>query len=434
MDLMPPTCPEIENTILASFFVDKEIFYRFSPDLLADMFYSSAHKELLEYMIKNTCQDSKIISERFPQHRPIIATCLSSYSTAQNLTAHIDVLKDRYNRRRIITGASQIMQRAASELDTPAKDLAGTLQELVFSILEDSQGKPVHIGQILSEVFERFDTKNTATGLSSGLVDVDEITGGFLPDEYTIIAARPSMGKSSLALNLVRNASINHKEPCLLFSVEMSRLVTTGRILCSQAEVSYDAAMRHTLPQREYPKLSLAAGPISDAPIFIDDTPAVTISQIMMRAEQFKNLHGIKLIVIDHGGFVRAIERARSKHEEITAISHAMKEICKRLHIPVVLLWQLSRSVEMRHPPIPMLSDLRESGTLEEDADKVILLYRESYYDKSKPQDGLTDVIIAKNRNGGTGSRSVYFDGPTMQFRNLEKYHEGEDNQPWYQK
>lgn len=424
MDYIPPQCPDIERLIIASFFVECEVFYKYSPEVTPDMFWVTAHQEIVEYMQANTCQDAAVISERFPQHIHYIADCVGNGASALNLSAHIDILRDRHNRRKIIDAASRLSDKAANDLKTTAKEIAGELQEVVFDVMKDASGKPVHIATVLPEVFELMDTKTEPSSLKSGLVDLDELTGGFLPSEYTIVAARPSMGKSSLALKIARNISIVHHESVLIFSVEMSKQITVGRILCSEASVCFEQTMRHTLPQREYPRLSLAAGPIAEAPIFIDDTPAISISQIMMRAEQFKSLHNIKMIIIDHGGFVKAGQRLRSKHEEITEISHGLQATGKKLDIAVLLLWQLSRSVEIRHPPIPMLSDLRESGTLEEDADKVILLYRESYYDKSLPQNGPTDLIIAKNRNGGTGSRQVYFDGPTMDFRTLERKHE----------
>jgi replicative DNA helicase len=253
-------------------------------------------------------------------------------------------------------------------------------------------------------------------GLKTGLKEIDDTIGGFQNGELVIIAARPSMGKSSFAINIVRENGIKRKIPLLIFSLEMSKSLTTGRILFGEADCSYDEAQRGIL--RDMAKVSIAAGPISEAPIYVDDTAGASISQIVIRSEQYAKLYGIRLIIIDHLGLIGGNKNIK-RHEELSEITKSLHNLARRLNLPVIALSQLSRNVEYRNPPRPMLSDLRESGSIEEDSDKVLMLYRDDYYNKDSEKAGICEVIVAKNRNGRTGYKEVAFDKRAMQFKEI---------------
>ena len=278
-------------------------------------------------------------------------------------------------------------------------------------------GTPEHIRDILPRVIDgmhkQFSGENKNRG--TGLIDVDDLMGAFEPGELAIIAARPSMGKTSFVNEIIGFEAFKRGNAVLFFSLEMSSEAIAGRMLFSESDASYGNALIGC--KKDLQAASANIERVSQANIFIDDSVGITVPNIYNKVESYQKKHGIKIVFIDHRGFIKPLTMGRSTHEEISEISKGLVGIAKKFKIPVVLVSQLSRAVESRRPPIPMLSDLRESGSLEEDARKVIFLYRDDYYNKNSDRKGMCDIIIAKNHNGKTGTVEVILDLEKMKFK-----------------
>jgi replicative DNA helicase len=264
------------------------------------------------------------------------------------------------------------------------------------------------------------------TGTPSGFTDIDELTGGFQPGNLIVLAARPSMGKSTLATNIVENAAIDHGRPAALFSLEMSETELAHRFIASQAKVSSDELRKGRVKADRWPKVLRAVEKLARAPIFIDDSSDIGVLEMRAKARRLHAKHGLGLIVVDYLQLLRPDGRADSRVEAVGQMSRGLKILARELEIPVIAVSQLSRAVESRNPPIPMLSDLRESGQVEQDADVVMFVYREEYYDKESERLGEADIILAKHRNGPVGEVSLTFLSKYPRFANLYRERAGE--------
>ncbi len=418
MDQPLPSCPEIEKSILAEFMASKTAWSKYGYLVMPEFFYTTLHRKMFEFMMETNITDMRLIAEKFPEQTCDVVSICESYFTASQLEPQIALLKDRYERRKVIEAAYKAME-SARDFDVPAAEVVETaLLGMASTVAYDS--RPEHVRDITPRLLEDLSRGDGGAGLKSGLVDFDEVTGGLCPGEMVILAARPSMGKTTMALQIARHNSIEKKIPILIFSIETSKEVMAGRMLSSEANTSLDQAMRGN--KEPIRRMYEHAGQLVDSEIYIDDTAAITMPQLESKTDSYVKNHGVKLVIVDHVGLVKAIgTKGRSRHEDLSEISKALKAVGKRHNIPMLLICQLSREVEKRKPPIPILSDLRESGSWEEDADKVVFLYREEYYNRKTDRKGICDVIIAKNKNGRTGHREVLAELNTMNFRNLVK-------------
>jgi replicative DNA helicase len=414
-----PSCPEIERSIIASFLSSRSLWVKFGVDIFPNYFYSTANQKIFAFMQESNCNDLRVIAEKYPDLKEEICGIKSEYSPGTSIYPQIEILRDRFERRNLIETSQRAQEAAFSDFDTPAQDITNSaIAGLSNAIVSNS--KPEHIQEIIPRVIaDMQNTINGGYGMKTGLADLDELMGGFLDSEMVILAGRPSMGKTTLALQIARYNAIFKDIPSLIFSIETSKNVMAGRILSSEANSCYDNALRGN--KAELTKIGAAVDRVKAAGIYIDDTAAIPISQIESKTENYVKNHGIKLVIIDHVGLIKNNIHGRSRHEELSIISKAIKAIGKRFNIPTITLCQLSREVERRKPPIPMLSDLRESGSFEEDADKVLFLYREEYYNRKSDKKGIAEIIVAKNKNGKTGHREVVADLNTMNFRTIEK-------------
>jgi len=413
-----PHATEVERMALSSMMASESVFITFYQDISEEMFYHTGHQEIFAFMIHNQCFDSILISERFPGLREIMAEILQT-PPQENLSAGIEILLDRSVRRKLLA-MSYRMAEQILEHEIEARQIADEAHAVILALNEQKQAAPEHIRPILSRTMNEL--RNRSTGLrivKTGLVDIDEKVGGFLPGELIIIAARPGMGKSSLALNVVRHNAIEKKLPVLVFTLEMNKTLTAGRILFGEAGESYDAALRGILPVSGWSRVGQTANAVIDAPIIIDDSPVIGLPQIIAKSIQAKNQYGLECVVIDHLQLVHVVEKGRSRNEEMAALSCGLKSLARQLDIPVIALSQLSRSCESRKPSTPILSDLRDSGAIEQDADRVLFIYRDEIYNKDSKEKGIAQILCAKNRNGRIGIVRVAWDGATMQFRNL---------------
>jgi len=284
------------------------------------------------------------------------------------------------------------------------------------------------IKDLLTESFEKiedlYQSGNFITGVPTGFTKLDELTTGFQPSELIIVAGRPSMGKTAFCMNIAQFASMQHKIPVAIFSLEMSKSQIVQRMLCSEARIDTHALRRGTMPEEDWPKLSMAAGRLSAAPIFIDDSAGISPLEIKAKARRLKAKYNLGLILIDYLQLIQTGLRVENRQQEISQISRSLKGLARELDIPIVAVSQLSRAVEQRSNQRPRLSDLRESGALEQDADVVVFIYREEYYKPKSSKKGIAEVTIGKQRNGPTGTLELAFLKEYTRFENLARISE----------
>jgi replicative DNA helicase len=354
---------------------------------------------------------------------------VDSVPSAANIEHYAKIVLDKYILRQLISASSDIA-RECYRAEHDAGSILDEAEQKIFRVSESrvSQGF-AHIKDILKERFEEIqrvhESRESITGLSSGFIDLDKYTAGFHPGDLVIIAGRPSMGKTSFALNIAQHVGLDGKRPAAIFSLEMSKELLVQRLLCSEAQVDAQKVRRGFTSAKDIERLTNAAGLLSEAPLFIDDTPAITTLDIRARARRLKVERDISLIIVDYLQLARTSERTENRQQEISSISRSMKALAKELGVPVIALSQLSRAVEARGgDKRPVLSDLRESGAIEQDADLVLFLYRPEFYDPGDPEkEGKAELIIGKQRNGPTGTVNLMFEKQYTRFRSLDTSH-----------
>jgi replicative DNA helicase len=321
-----------------------------------------------------------------------------------NVLHYARIVKEYALLRRLLTAAREIQNEALVHHGDP-RDLIDRAESTLFRIgHDDGRGEMRSIEAVLHEEIDKLEELSRGeiglTGTPSGFTDIDELTGGFQPGNLIVLAARPSMGKSTLATNIAENAAIEHNRPVALFSLEMSETELAHRFIASQAKISSDELRKGRVKADRWPKVLKAVEKLARSPIFIDDSSDIGIIEVRAKARRLHAKHGLGLVVVDYLQLMRPDGRADSRVEQIGQISRGLKILARELEIPVIAVSQLSRAVESRNPPRPMLSDLRESGQIEQDADVVMFVYREEYYNTESDRLGEADIIVAKHRNG----------------------------------
>jgi replicative DNA helicase len=347
---------------------------------------------------------------------------VDSTPSAANIEHYARIVLDKYILRRLIRASTDIAEDAYAA-NREADAILDTAEQKIFKISESrvSQGF-VHIKDVLKERFEEIqrvhETRVSVTGLASGFIDLDKYTAGFHPSDMVIIAGRPSMGKTSFALNIAQHVGLLERKPVAIFSLEMSKELLVQRLLCSEGQVDAQKVRSGFTSSKDIERLTNAAGLLSEAPIYIDDTPAISTLDMRARARRLKSEHDVALVIIDYLQLARCSERSENRQQEISSISRSLKALAKELSIPIIALSQLSRAVEARGGDRrPMLSDLRESGAIEQDADLVLFLYRAELYDPDDPdKQGKAELIIGKQRNGPTGTVPLVFEKTYTRF------------------
>lgn len=439
IDRIPPQNIEAERSTLGSMLLDKEAILKGVEVLKPEDFYREAHRVVFEVVThlanKGEPVDIITVSEELKQRNMLdkiggiayLTTLANSVPTAANIEHYARIVEEKSILRAVITAASNIL----------AMGYAGT--EEISVILDDAEKQIFQVSQrrnvkgfvslknILIETFERiekiYESKGGVTGVSSGFVDLDRMTAGLQPSDLIILAARPSMGKTTFALNIARNVAVESKIPVVVFSMEMSKEQLALKLLCSEAGVDNQRIRTGTLMDNDWPRLSYALGRLSDCNIFIDDTPGLTALELRSRARRIKSEHGLGLIVIDYLQLMQSSSRNRSENrqQEVSEISRSLKSLAREVSVPVISLSQLSRAVEQRTDKKPFLADLRESGSLEQDADMVAFLYREDYYNPESDKKNITELIIAKQRNGPVGTIELLFQKEFSKFVSLAR-------------
>ena len=358
--------------------------------------------------------------------------------TVDNVVTYAEIVTDKHQARKLMLAAGEISERGYDD-NLEVRDYLDDAEAKIFEVTQrrDKTGpEPLKglVKKVFSSLDERFKSADGITGVPTGFADLDSRTAGLQPTELIILAARPAMGKTSFAMSLAQNAATRQSDgsggwPCLVFSLEMSSTQLAERMLCSEARVDSSALRRGQLQRQDMTNLTYAAASLSKAPILIDDTPALSLRELRARARRFrsnKELFGDKqfgLILIDYLQLMRGSPQAAkaSREQEISEISRGLKALAKELHCPVLALSQLNRSLEQRTDKRPQLSDLRESGAIEQDADVILFIYRDVVYNKDAENPNVAEVIIGKNRHGATGTVETHFEGRFTRFENLSQ-------------
>ena len=437
---IPPHDPRAERSVLGALLLDADRIADVAEYLQPEDFFEKRHQliyaALLELTERNLGVDLLSAANALKAKEQLTAVGGNAYlaeltgvvSSAAHLGHHADMVTQTSLLRRLVAEATAVIGEAF--VTNPDKEAVTSLldeaEHRIFRITEGrDRGGAIHLSDALTEAFKRIDASRTQgdlTGLPSGYYELDDMLGGFNPGEMTIIAARPSMGKTAFCLNLMENVALHrpghmdHEPVVLFFSLEMGRLSIVQRMLCSRARVDAHKMRTGKIDPTSYADLTQAAGELQGSKLFIDDTPGLSIMGMRSRARRVKHAHGLDMIVIDYLQLMSA--RAENRQQEISMISRSLKELARELEVPLIALSQLSRNVESREDKRPQLSDLRESGSIEQDADVVLMLYRGEYYSQTEENKGKAEVICAKQRNGPTGRVGLQFFGSIMRFEN----------------
>lgn len=362
----------------------------------------------------------------------LIAELASEMATAANAEYHAQIVLEKAQRRRLIASATQTLTESYEETED-VRELIDRAEQRVFQIAEGELGKGVmHLASAIEEAYVAIERAHeqpgALTGVTTGYTDLDEITAGLQSSDMIILASRPSMGKTALTLCMARNAAVKGSTPVLYFSLEMSTEQLAQRLLCAEARVSSHRLRTGRLSEEEWQRLSEWTGKLIEAPIYIDDTPAISVMELRAKARRAKSEYNIELIIVDYLQLMTASENFGSREQEIAYISRSLKALAKELDIPIVACAQLSRAVESRTDKRPQLADLRESGSLEQDADVVMFLFRPEVYgivdEEGNAQEGRAEIILGKQRSGPIGSIFLIFQAEYLRFEEPEIYRE----------
>ncbi len=438
---VPPQAVEAEMAVLGGMMIDSQAASTVMEKLQDDSFYKESHKKIFQAGFslyeRNEPVDLLTVSNELEKHQSLEAVGGHFYLTelveripsAANIDYYCNIVRDKGLLRKLITISNDVQQECYSATDE-AMDVIDRAEQQIFAI-SDNRGRNQfeHIGPIMHETMEKIEGFHEhdggVTGVTIGFKDMDEMLSGFQNSDLIILAARPSMGKTAFALNIARNAAIKGNTPVGIFSLEMASYQLVMRMLCSEARVDSHAVRTGRLPENQWQNLSRVAGQLAEAPIYIDDTPGINIMELRSKARRLKVEHDIGLIVVDYLQLLRGVGRVESRQIEIAQISQSLKNLAKELDIPVLSLSQLSRAVESRGGDHrPMLSDLRESGAIEQDADVVMFIYRPAAYGVVEPElENVAEIIIAKQRNGPVGTVELVFLRDFVQFADKDVHH-----------
>lgn len=433
---IPPQNLEAERSVLGAMLLDKEAVVQVAEFLIPDHFYSPQHSDIYEAVVRLFEEglpiDIVTLSDKLKAHKKLRRIGGRAYLTelveAVPTSAHVEeygqIVKSLSMRRRLISAASKISEIARAE-DRDVTDVLDESEQKLFAISQESMRvRFKHVRDLLKNAYERAESvdqdSGTLAGVPSGFKVVDNLFGGFQPSDMIILAARPSVGKTALALDIARHASVVAKKKVAFFSLEMSDTQLMDRMLGMQARVPFWDLRMGKLKDESFERLADAMGQLAEADIFIDDKPGQSVMEIRTKTRRLQLEHGVDLVLVDYLQLMHS-RRLENRVQEVSEISLAMKNLARELKIPVIVLSQLNRAVESRADRIPQLSDLRDSGSIEQDADIVMFLSREDQYNPDTDRKGVADLIVAKHRNGPTGRYELAFVKELGSFRNLEK-------------
>jgi len=438
LDKLPPQNLDAEMAVLGSMLLDEEAVSVAVEKLDAGCLYKDTHRKIFQTISDlynaNKAVDLITLADALKKDNSLddiggasyLTSLANAVPTAANINHYAGIVREKYILRTLINNSTKIIS-VCHESEGNIAEVVDTAERLIFEVSDRrNQGSYLHLKEIVKDSIETIDklyqNKAHVTGIPTGYIDFDIKTAGLQPSDLIIVAGRPSMGKSAFALGIAEYAGVIEKVPTAIFSLEMSKEQLVQRMLCSHARVDAHKVRTGYLATSDWPRLTAAAGKLSEAPIFIDDTPAISVMELRARARRLKSHHGIKLIILDYMQLMRgSAMNMESRQQEISEISRSLKALARELSVPVIAISQLSRAVESRTDHRPQLSDLRESGAIEQDADVVVLILREEYYSPSPDNQGIAEAIIAKQRNGPVGNLKLAFIKEFTRFDNLSR-------------
>ena len=436
LDKIPPQNLEAEMAVLGSMLIDEAAISVSIESLDAHSFYKDTHQKIFESISDlynaNKAVDLITLTDELKRKDNLegvggvsfLTALVNSVPTAANINHYVNIVREKSILRTLINNSTKIVS-ICYESDGNIDEVVDNAERFIFEVSErKSQVGFLHLKEIIKDSIETIDQlyqkKAHVTGIPTGFIDFDIKTAGLQASDLIVVAGRPSMGKSAFALGIAEYAGVIEKIPVAIFSLEMSKEQLVQRMLCAHARVDAHKVRTGYLAASDWPRLTAAAGKLSEAPIFIDDAPAISVMELRAKARRLKMHQDIQLIILDYMQLMRGTDlRSESRQQEISEISRALKALARELNIPILAISQLSRAVEARTDHRPQLSDLRESGAIEQDADVVVLILREEYYKPSVENQGIAEVIIAKQRNGPVGSMKLAFIKEYTRFENL---------------
>ena len=440
LEKLTPQNLEAEMAVLGSMLLDEDAISAATESLDKDSFYKDTHKKIFEAICglynANKAVDIITLTDELKRNETLnetggasfLTALVNSVPTAANINHYVSIVKEKYILRTLINNATKIVS-ICYESEGNVDEVVDSAERFIFEVSDKKhQGSYLQIKEIIKGSIENIDRlyqkKAHVTGIPTGFIDFDNKTSGLQESDLIVIAGRPSMGKSALALGIAEYAGVVEKIPLAFFSLEMSKEQLVQRMLCAHAKVDAHKVRTGYLSPSDWPRLTAAAGKLSETPIFIDDTPAISVMELRAKARRLKAHHDIKLIILDYMQLMRGSGNAENRQQEISDISRSLKSLARELSVSVVAISQLSRAVESRTDHRPQLSDLRESGAIEQDADVVVLILREEYYKATSENEGIAEVIIAKQRNGPVGSMKLAFIKEYTRFENIARTEE----------
>jgi len=439
---IPPQNIEAEQSILGSLLLDKDAVINIADVLGVDDFYRDDHAIIYDAILilfeKRHPIDLITLTDYLEKEKKLeeiggasyLTTLVNSVPSAAHVKHYAEIVHTKATLRRLISAASNIIQFSYNEVEEIDSVLDKAESELFNVSQKFSRQYFIPVKSILTETFDRIDElhkhKGKVSGVPTGFRDLDNLLAGFQSSDLIIIAARPSMGKTAFALNIAQNVAVKDKIPVGVFSLEQSKEQIVDRIICGESGVDSWKLRTGNLSDEDFPKIGHAMAKLSEAPIYIDDSPMLNVMEIRTKARRLQSEKGLGLIIVDYLQLMQGRQSSKDPNrvQEISEISRGLKGLARELNVPVVALSQLSRAVENRPGHQPQLSDLRESGSIEQDADVVMFLYREDYYDPETERQHITDLFIKKHRNGPIGQVELFFVAEQTRFRSVDKRRE----------
>ena len=437
VEKVPPHSLEAERCVLGVMLLEKEAIPKVIQIIdRPEVFYSNIHRIIYEGILKlfesNKPVDLITLREEFRRQGKLekiggssyLVDLINSVITTANVEYYANIIREKHILRDLLKASYEI-SNLSYEDSLDLEVILDKAQSLIFNVAQRlSKTSFCHIKEVLTRTFEHIESlyqrKEEVTGIPTGFVELDKLTSGLQPSDLVVIAGRPSMGKTALALNIAQYAAIKAGAACLIFSLESAKEQLVERMLCSEARVNSQRLRTGFLSEEDWSRLTDAAGILAEAPIYIDDTPNISVMELRAKARRLKAEKDVKLIVVDYLQLMAGDRRAENRQQQISEISRSLKALAKELNVPVIAISQLSRAVEQREDKRPRLSDLRESGAIEQDADLVMSLYREHYYSHRPEDEGVAEVIINKQRRGPVDKVKLTFISEYTRFENLE--------------
>jgi len=434
---LPPQSVEAERSVLGGLMLDNQRWDQVADRLSADDFYRKEHRLIFRAIASlcdaNSPADVVTVSEWLEKNGELdgagglsyLGTLANNTPSAANIVAYGDIVRERAIMRNLIRVANNIGNSAYNPEGRNAAELLDYAEKNILDISEQGihrRGGFLPLKTLLTSAVDRIDTlfrsESPITGVPTGFSDLDAMTSGLQAGDLVIVAGRPSMGKTSLAMNIAENASVGQKLPVAVFSMEMPGEQLAMRMMSSLGRINAHKVRTGKLEDDDWPRLTSAIGMLADAPMYIDDTPALTPLELRSRARRLKREHGLGLIVVDYLQLMQSPEAGENRATEISSITRSLKGLAKELHVPLIAMSQLNRSLEQRPNKRPVMSDLRESGAIEQDADVIFFIYRDEVYNEDSQDKGTAEIIIGKQRNGPTGKVRLTFLGEYTRFEN----------------